>query len=336
MIHRAKGIIRAALHSSGAVDAVRRLRRRAVRILMYHHFSSDSGRLREQCEHIRNYYQPVSLELIGESLQTSKSLPYNPLAVTVDDGYRDFFLYAYPVFRDCQIPVTVFLVSDFVDRKLWLWGDQLEYLFQHTSTKLVSLQWINGRTKHLNLGTNDQRLRASNQVFDALIRVTNHERLKLMGVLSKMLGVEAPALPPPKLSPLSWVEIKEMARSGVTFGAHTRTHPILSRLRDADSLREEIEGCKQRIEEEIGQPVLHFSYPNGKVADFNKHAVEAVRRAGFLTAVTSERGMNLDSADSFLLRRIGVEPLGDTPYFRELLAGIIDARGCKPRYDSLK
>lgn len=336
MIHRAKGIIRTALHSSGAVDAVRRLRRRSLRILMYHHFSPDSARLLEQCEHIRNYYQPVSLELLGVSLQTSKPLPYNSLVITVDDGYRDFYLYAYPVFRDCQIPVTVFLVSDFVDGKIWLWSDQLEYVFQHTSKNVVSLQWMNGPSKHMNLDTSERRLRVSNQVFYALIRVNNDERVQRMDELSKVLGVELPASLPPKLSPLSWVEIREMARNGVTFGAHTRTHPILSRLSDADTLRDEIEGCKLRIEEELRQPALHFSYPNGKVADFNKHTVEAVRRAGFLTGVTSERGLNSDLADSFLLRRIGVEPLGDTPYFRELLAGIIDARGCKPRYDSLK
>src|SRR5260370_38623982 len=113
MMDRAKRLIRVALHSSGAVDGIRRLRQRAVRILMYPHFTPDNARLLEQCEHIRNHYQPVSLELIGESLQTGKSLPHNSLAVTVDDGYRDFFLYAYPVFRNCQIPVTVFLVSDF-------------------------------------------------------------------------------------------------------------------------------------------------------------------------------------------------------------------------------
>ena len=151
-----------------------------------------------------------------------------------------------------------------------------------------------------------------------------------------MLAVELPDSPPPELSPLSWIEINEMAGNGVTFGAHTRTHPILSRLSDPDALREEIEGCKLRLEEELRRPVLHFAYPNGKVADINKDTVEAVRRAGFLTAVTSERGLNSNVADSFLLRRIGVEPLGDTPYFRELLAGIIDARGCKPRYESLE
>jgi hypothetical protein len=32
--------------------------------------------------------------------------------------------------------------------------------------------------------------------------------------------------------------------------------------------------------------------------------------------------MNMLNADPFLLRRIGVEPYGGTPYFRELLAGV--------------
>lgn len=335
MIQRAKRIIRSTLHASGAIGAIRQLRRRSIRILMYHRFSPDSAKLREQCEHIRDYYKPVSLELIGESLQTGKSLSDNSMAVTVDDGYRDFFLYAYPVFRDFQIPVTVFLVTDFVDGMIWLWSDQLDYIFQHTSAKVVDLPWLGGPTRHLALDTPQQRLQASNRVFDALARVNNDERIKLIETLTQSLEVALPPSLPPELSPLSWAEIKEMAKSGIDFGAHTKTHPILSRLSNSE-VREEIEGCKQRIEEELQRPVLHFSYPNGKVADFNKHIVDTVRNVGYLTAVTSERGLNSQRPDSFLLRRIGVEPLGDTPYFREILAGIIDARGCKPRYESLK
>ena len=125
MIQTIKRIIRTSLHASGAVKAVRSFKRRNLRILMYHQFSPDRKTLAEQCEHMRRYYQPVSLTSISESLETGRPLPPNSIAITVDDGYRDFFLHAYPVFLEYQIPATVFLVSDFLDEKLWLWWDQI-------------------------------------------------------------------------------------------------------------------------------------------------------------------------------------------------------------------
>jgi len=302
---------------------------------MYHRFCPDMTKLAEQCAHLRRYYQPVSLEQICESLETRRPLPHNSVAVTVDDGYRDFFLYAYPVFRDYQIPATVFLVSDFMDQKTWLWVDQIQYACQRASQKSVSLQWPTGETHNLALETEQQKLQANSFLVDALTVIGNTERLKLLDLIPKMLGVELPDFPPPEFSPLAWSEVREMMRAGIDFGAHTRTHPILSRIDDAATLREEIEGSKLRIENQLEQPVLFFAYPNGKLADINKQTVDLVKQIGFRSALTSERGLSFEGADPFLLRRIGVDPIGATPYFQELLAGIIDARGAEARYSSL-
>jgi peptidoglycan/xylan/chitin deacetylase (PgdA/CDA1 family) len=336
VIRKLKGTIRTTLHASGAINAVRSFNRRAVRILMYHDFPSDTRGLYAQCEHIQRYYRPVSLKAICESLETGRSLPNNNLAITIDDGYRDFFLYAYPVFRHFQFEPTVFVITDFLDQKLWPWWNQIEYAFQHTSQKSVSLALPNDETDNLVLETHEQRVRASNKTVDALMTTGNCERLELIDRTVKMLGVTLPASPPQKWSPLSWDEVREMANNGVEIGAHTKTHPILSRISDADTIRREIEGCKLRIEKELDQPVLHFCYPNGKVADLNKATVDAVKRFGYRTAVTSERGLNFSGADLFLLRRLGVEPDGATHYFQELIAGIVDAPGVKTRYSSLK
>jgi peptidoglycan/xylan/chitin deacetylase (PgdA/CDA1 family) len=288
---------------------------------MYHRFSSETKGLREQCEYVLRYYQPLSLDSVAKSLEGEKCLPANAVTVTVDDGYRDFFHFAYPVFREYRIPVTVFLVSDFVDQKLWLWWDQVQYLFQQTSETAVAVQWPSGVLR-FSLGSEAERLQASQEVIDGLLSVENSQRLDLIASTAKVLKVRSPALPPPVSEAMTWDEVREMAAEGFEFGAHTKTHPILSRIRDVTTLQEEVSGSKLRIEHELQQPVLHFCYPNGTLADFNDETLALVRRSGFRTAVTTERGMNMLNADPFLLRRIGVEPYGDTPYFRELLAGV--------------
>lgn len=295
----------------------------------------DTARLREQCEHICRCYHPVSLTLVGQSLKTGKPLPANSLAITVDDGYRDFFLYGYPVFRDFNLPVTVYLVSDFLDRQSWLWWDKLQYSFQNTAEQSLSVEWPSGHKQDFIIETREQRRRVYEEVRECLKKVGDDDRLRLLEQIPERLRVEIPPSPPPEWSPLGWDEVRQMSREGIEFGAHTKSHPILSRISDIAKIQDEIAGCKARIEEELGQTILHFSYPNGTLADINKQSVEAVIQAGFCTAVTAERGLNSRNTDLFLMRRVGAEPDGATYYFQELLAGIVDARGVEARRCSL-
>lgn len=317
-----KHFAKALIHYGGAIQGFRIFNRNSARILMYHRFPKEMEPLRQQCRHLLRHYQPISLGTFTQILHDGKSLPPNSLVITVDDGYRDFYLYGYPVFREFGIPTTVFLVSDFLDRKLWLWWDRIAYAFRNSQVATISLEWPNGESKLYQLQDANDRLSAAQSIAQALISLDNMDRLRILESIPELLQVQSPPLPPADYESLTWAEAREMASNGVELGGHTRTHPILSRITDASTLTDEIQGCKSRIEEEIENPVIHFCYPNGSTADFNEQTIEIVKQCGFLSAVTTERGMNSAQSNPFLLRRTGVEPYGDSPYFRELLAGV--------------
>ena len=82
-----------------------------------------------------------------------------------------------------------------------------------------------------------------------------------------------------------------MSRNGISFGAHTHTHPILTRISTEEAERE-ILLSKQIIENELGTPVRLFAYPNGKQGDFNARIQEILIRSGFDAAVTLIHGSN--------------------------------------------
>jgi peptidoglycan/xylan/chitin deacetylase (PgdA/CDA1 family) len=289
---------------------------------MYHRFAADTTGLREQCDYIRSHYQPITLSSLAESLIHKKPIPHNALTITVDDGYRDFFTNAFPVFHEYGIPATVFLVSDFLDQNLWLWWNQIEYALRETSTDTLELDLSEYGCRRFSFPTQQEKSRTWIEVAELLTTVDNSRRLEALKQIFSSLRVDIPSSPPEEWTALSWEEVSQMARNGIEFGAHTRTHPILSRIDDHGVVQAEIEGSKIRIEEQLGIPVKHFCYPNGGRADFNDETIAIVKKCGFQTAVTTERGVNSSNADPFLLRRIGVEPYGNTTYFRELLAGI--------------
>ena len=316
-----KSAAAAAFHYAGGVASVRWLNRQGLRILMYHRFS-DRAALARQCAHIRRHYHPVTMAAVSEWLHGGRSLPRYAVAITVDDGYGDFEVSGYPVFAEYGIPVTVFLVTDFLDGKSWLWFDRVLYAFGKAKVSVASVEMPGGNILHFRLDTTASRHAAGQHLADLAVALSPADRRELVGRLPRLLQVEMPEQAPADYRPLSWDAVRLLAASGVEFGAHTKTHPILSALTDAEELREEIAGSKARIESELDRPVLHFCYPNGKMPDIGRAAAETVRAAGMRTAVTAEPGLNQVDQDAFLLHRIGADPSHPDMYFARRLAGL--------------
>jgi peptidoglycan/xylan/chitin deacetylase (PgdA/CDA1 family) len=94
-------------------------------------------------------------------------------------------------------------------------------------------------------------------------------------------------------------QVRDWTQAGNWIGAHTCTHPRLSKI-PRDRAREEIFSSKKKLEDRFGQTIEHFAYPFG---DFDDAVVETVREAGFKTACTMDRGVNDPTSDPFRLKR---------------------------------
>jgi peptidoglycan/xylan/chitin deacetylase (PgdA/CDA1 family) len=94
-------------------------------------------------------------------------------------------------------------------------------------------------------------------------------------------------------------QVRDWLAAGNWIGAHTCTHPRLSKI-PRDRAREEIFSSKRMLEDRFGQPIEHFAYPFG---DYDDAVVEMVREAGFKTACTMDRGVNDRNTDPFRLKR---------------------------------
>jgi peptidoglycan/xylan/chitin deacetylase (PgdA/CDA1 family) len=289
----AKSAARRLLHASGLTAGIRYWYRNGLRIIMYHRFPLRSE-LEAQCEHLKKHYRPVSLSEVSESIARRKLLPPRPVVITVDDGYRDFMVNAWPILKAWSIPALVYVATDLPDHHTWLWTDQL---------------------RHFLVQQGDNA--AATTIVERLKKVPDEQR---RAYLASLPGLRT--TPPPDYEPLTWDEIRTLADEGVEFGAHTRTHPILSRLENRDRMREEIAGSKARLEEELKTPVVHFCYPNGTPGDYNDEVVDVVRECGFQTAVTALRGINPTGTNPLLLRRIHQEPTRHVSAFAHQVAGL--------------
>ncbi len=306
------------LHYGGAFALSRRLRRKgSAVILRYHSVCEDPASplayidpglsvpleaFDQQMRFLRERYAPVSLEDVVEAVVDGRPLPALAVAVTFDDGYRDNHLFAFPVLRKYGIPGAFYITAGCVDMGEPLWTSRLRYYFMATSEPSLAL--AHPQLSVLDLRSPESR-NASFARTIALIKSAGKER---GGEIFKDVEarLKVTDLKPLKDSMMTWDEVADMCRGGMTIGAHTLTHPNLPGL-PPDEAEAEIAGSKTLIEEKVKAPVLHFAYPNGRgVSHFNEPVREMVRKAGFLSSVTSINGPVRRNDDPFTLKRLGV------------------------------
>lgn len=288
---------------------------------MFHAFSGETEENVDAiCSHISRHFEPVSLSRIVNAMDGREALPDNAVTVTVDDGYRNF-RHGHAIFKRHHIPVTLYAVAAFSAGQLWLWTDQIEFGIQHTTRKSLRVALSTGAFD-LPLETVAQRTDAVERLWEALKKIPNNERVAFVSGFGALCGVEIPDGPPEGRDAFTGEELRALASEGVEIGCHTETHPILSRVSRADELKSEITGARRHLEEQTGIPIQHFCYPNGNPADINEAVIQAVKDAGFLSAVTCTWGLNSLSVDRFQIRRTPFDSTLDYTYGVELMAGL--------------
>jgi peptidoglycan/xylan/chitin deacetylase (PgdA/CDA1 family) len=106
-------------------------------------------------------------------------------------------------------------------------------------------------------------------------------------------------------SVLTWKQLRELAREGLTLGSHTRTHPIMTHI-TPEQMREEVRGSQEALQREIGACLPIFCYPNG---NHNDAVLTVLRDQGIRIAFTTLSGLNkLGSLDPLRLHRTVIMP----------------------------
>ena len=89
---------------------------------------------------------------------------------------------------------------------------------------------------------------------------------------------------------MTWDDVRRLSLAGVTFGPHSVTHPLLSRVNAEQSQREIAESWRRvRAEAGVGAVPI-FCYPNGEAADYGRREEEFVAESGMRAAVSTSPG----------------------------------------------
>ena len=321
-------------HKLGAFDLARKLSPNLLTVLNYHRIedpfregfdtfrpnvSATSSDFAAQMDYASQKYNVISGTELAAFIKGRQHLPAHAAIITFDDGYYDNYTNAYPILKARDLPAIIFLATGFIGtRKPFFW-DLITYCFFHTQKEqahfplLGTQSWVDGSTRDIVI----------QHLIGALKKISDAEKQKLIDQLPKILGVDLPDEAFKNLM-MSWSDARELSENGIELGAHTASHPILTRI-SLEAANAELLQSKQHVEAEIGNPILSFAYPNGQASDFNSEIMDRVKRAGFEIAFTLLPGPTHRATvikNPLTIRRIFLSYTDSFPRFAAKLVGL--------------
>lgn len=270
-----------------------------------HYRGCDLGML-EQCLRYateNNFHFATVDEIVQMALQGIT--PKAPtLCFTIDDGFRDQVTELVPVLLHYNAKPTIFVLTDFIDRRDWPWDAKLSYLAQNSPRKQAAFSY-NGKAFELDLSSIEKRTESRR----ALVRFTKYlpgDKIDpFLALVSEQLDVPLSQQAGAGYEAASWDELRAMHAKGLNVAAHGCSHKVFSGL-STERVREELRISRERLQAEIPSPSQVFAYPSGTRLDFDRSHNAPVAEAGFMAAVSAIPGnckLSTIKADLFNIRR---------------------------------
>lgn len=311
---------------AGVLGALRTLRpNQGAAILRYHAVCGPEGHayadpticvtpaaFEAHVAYLARNYRVLPLPEVTAALRAGRTLPRNTVVFTFDDGYADN-LEAARILHRHGASGTFYITAGCLKGGAPFWPAEIRGLLPRVPGPAFDLE-VDGRSVHVPYSTPVEwraAVRIVSRVIKSHSRATRDRTLEQLRRLAGHPDLESPML--------TWTELAEMARLGMTVGGHTLTHANLPSAGLADAT-DEITACKARLERELGIEVAQFSYPNGGAERYYTPEIrQAVIDAGFAAASTSENGFSHAGSDLFALERVQVaESLADLVFALEV------------------
>lgn len=243
---------------------------------------------------IGRWFRVLPLETALQQIEAG-TIAARALAITFDDGYLDNHAVALPILRRHGMTATFFIATDFLDGGIMFNDAVIEAI---RATTLPTLDLTSLGLGVVPVSTTEQRRLALDRMIGGVKYLESSERDRAVRLIQ-----QAAATAPVGDMMMRRRHLVDLLSAGMSIGAHTCSHPILSRLSDPLALRE-IRESKHRLESELDIEVPLFAYPNGRPGkDYGVVHARMVRECGFRAAVSTASGAASRTSDLFQIPR---------------------------------
>ena len=245
--------------------------------------------LRTHIRFLKRYFDIIDVEQLDALIESGRGR--KPVCIlTFDDGWLDFYKYAWPVLRDEDVPAVVYLPTALIGTQRIFWTDRLVRLLERSDgRKNLAEKFDLVVEKKIEKG------------IESLKKYPYEYIEKKLATCETEVGISDEGV---ERSFMNWEESRELYASGlITFGSHTVHHAILTTLSDAEICVELQESKKKLQSEKVVGEKISFCYPNG---NYSTEIAEMVKNVGYSSAMTCDPGWNKTGANKFMLKRVSL------------------------------
>lgn len=277
---------------------------------------------------LKNSYSVISPEQFLLWREQELALPPRSVLLTCDDGLLNNLTEMLPVLQEEGVRCLFFITGASAgDAPATLWYEELFLLMLHAPAgpfRILSNDIeISGE-----LSGREQRRALWWKSVKRLSQITAQERQEFLAAArvclsasdrGKRLAADDP-LTQRRFRLLNPAELKQLDSAGMTIGAHSMSHPVLSCL-PTDLARAEIAESRARLEAVLGKRVWAFAYPFGDQQSVRPEIFAMAREAGYAAAFLNYGGGLGAELPAFAMPRIHVTAAMSLSEFEAHVAG---------------
>lgn len=204
-------------------------------------------------------------------------------AVTLDDGYRNNFEHALPVFEQHGVPFTVFTTSGFVERRFTLWWETAERLLRVSDN--VTLDLGSG-TQRFDVRRNAQKAALFQALLPLMTGPAQDVAIKALNLAARASGLDPIGITDELI--MTEDDVRKLSQHPLArLEPHTVSHPSLAQV-DRPRLIGEINESVERLRAWTGHQPSCFAYPYGDRRAAGRREFAAIQDSGLSLAVTTQ------------------------------------------------
>jgi peptidoglycan/xylan/chitin deacetylase (PgdA/CDA1 family) len=268
--------------------------------------------LRRQLRLLKAHYNIITPEDLLAWRDGEYTLPQKAVLLTCDDGLLNNYTDMLPILREENVKCLFFVTgSSAEDARTMLWYEELFLLFLRAPDGPFEISHdkvaIGGE-----LGTREQRRAAWWSAVKRLSECSATIRASFLEVVRQHFGSDSrrpldhgDTVSCRRFGLMTATELRQMVSAGMTIGAHTMSHPMLSKLPQA-AARAEVVECKTRLEAVLEMPVWAFAYPFGDAQSVTPQILGMPENAGYTAAFLNYGGGLGSNLPPYALPRLHV------------------------------
>lgn len=270
----------------------------------------------KQISYFKNNFNFITAQELVQCMYYKKSIPPNSILLTFDDGFKDHYLYVFPVLKKLHIQGLFFPAAKPIVEQTILDVHKIHFILAKSQNVRIIMNEI---FDLINKFRKEYCIKSPESFFDDLA-IPNRFDTKEVVFIKRILQRDLPRNIRTQITDylfkkfvtedqksfskqiyLSLDEIKEMKEYEMYFGAHSYSHEWFSNLTKVElqtEIKKSIEFCSKI---NCIKDNLIMCYPYG---DYNQESISELKKEKFVAGLTTKVGdAILNTSNAFHLER---------------------------------